>query len=93
MHSFVTLSLFKIGWLESSQDLIFMFEIQTTLTKIGQNFGKQKLSLLKIKSAAPRLIFSEEKNQSIHGSDQPKQCFTVLLKPNRTSQSKFCFPN
>ena len=27
------------------------------------------------------------------GSDRPKQCFTVLPEPNRTSQSKFCFPN
>ena len=26
-------------------------------------------------------------------SDRPKQCFTVLPKQNRTSQSKFCFPN
>ena len=26
-------------------------------------------------------------------SDRPKQCFTVLPEPNRTSQSKFCFQN
>jgi len=26
-------------------------------------------------------------------SDRPKQCFTVLPEPNRTSQLKFCFPN
>ena len=26
-------------------------------------------------------------------SDRLKQCFTVLPEPNRTSQSKFCFPN
>ena len=26
-------------------------------------------------------------------SDRPKQCFTVLSKPNRISQSMFCFPN
>ena len=28
-----------------------------------------------------------------HVSDRPKQCFAVLPEPNRTSQSKFCFPN
>ena len=27
------------------------------------------------------------------GSDRPKHCFTVLPKPNQTSQLKFCFPN
>ena len=26
-------------------------------------------------------------------SDRPNQCFTVLPELNRTSQSKFCFPN
>ena len=26
-------------------------------------------------------------------SDRPKLCFTILPKPNRTSQLKFCFPN
>ena len=26
-------------------------------------------------------------------SNRPKQCFTVLPEPNRTSQSKFCLPN
>ena len=30
---------------------------------------------------------------SSDSSDQPKQCFTVLPEPNRTSQLKFCFPN
>ena len=29
----------------------------------------------------------------IKNSDRPKQWFTVLPEPNRTSQSKFCFPN
>ena len=32
-------------------------------------------------------------NQSFCVSDRPKQCFTVLPKPNRTSLLKFCFPN
>ena len=76
MHSFVTLSLFKIGWLESSQDLIFMFEIQTTLTKIGQNFGKQKLSLAVFYHSA-----QTEQNKSI------KVLFPEL-KPNRTELLK-----
>ena len=29
----------------------------------------------------------------VYTSDRPKQCFTVLPEPNRTSQLKFCFPN
>ena len=32
-------------------------------------------------------------NIAPESSDRPKQCFTVLPEPNRTSQLKFCFPN
>ena len=44
------------------------------------------------------LIFSiseQGKNDSciLLTSDRLKQCFTVLPELNRTSQSKFCFPN
>ena len=35
----------------------------------------------------------ENVNFGFYVSDRPKQCFTVLPKQNRTSQSKFCFPN
>ena len=43
----------------------------------------------------PLLISASEHSYSkvVSSSDQPKQCFTVLPEQNRTSQSKFCFPN
>ena len=30
---------------------------------------------------------------TLSSSDRPKQCFTVLPEPNRTTKLKFCFPN
>ena len=35
----------------------------------------------------------ESHRYALQCSDRPNQCFTVLLKPNRTSQSKFRFAN
>ena len=29
----------------------------------------------------------------LYCSDRPKQCFTILPEPKRTSRLKFCFPN
>ena len=52
-----------------------------------KNFIEYKESILKFK-----FLFLETP-RGPQGSDRPKQCFTVLPEPNRTSQLKFCFPN
>ena len=57
------------------------------------NLQKSQKSTVMKRRVFPVRKFSQGRTCFHYSSDRPKQCFTILSQPNRTSQLKFCFPN
>ena len=52
-----------------------------------------KTCIVQINRKLRHFLKTRRKWKYLQSCNRPKQCFTVLPEPNRTSQFKFCFPN